>query len=151
MAFTRSDSKIHFFFEKVAPALRNREKLKNFINSVFRKEGKQLSSINYIFSTDEALLKINRQYLDHDFYTDVISFNLSDRQDEIVADIYISLDRIRENAKNLKRSVEEELHRVIFHGTLHLCDYNDKSDSQKVRMKRKEDFYVAAYFHIKKK
>jgi len=139
-------SSIHFFFEKVNLGIRDRKKLKKFIAHLFQKEGKQLSSISYIFCTDEALLKINRLYLKHDFYTDVISFDLSDSPDKIIAEVYISIDRLKENAKTFKSSVTRELHRIIFHGALHLCGYNDKGTLQKGKMRKKEDFYLDLYF-----
>jgi probable rRNA maturation factor len=147
MASFPDKSKIHFFFENVPPIFKKKGKLKKFIDSIFKKEGKKLSTLNYIFCTDQALLEINRQYLHHDFYTDVISFNLSDSPDEIIADVYISLDRIRENAKSFKKSIKEELHRVIFHGVLHLCGYHDKISSDKKIMRQKEEIYLNLYFN----
>ena len=146
MASSPNSPKIQFFFENVSPILRNRKKLKKFIDSLFTKENKRLSGLNYIFCTDQSLLKINRRYLHHDFYTDVISFNLSASPGEIIADVYISLDRIKENAKNLKKSINEELHRVIFHGALHLCGYSDKTSSDKKLMRLKEDTYLNHFF-----
>ena len=100
---------VHFYFEKVDLTLKEREKLKVFINSLIAKEKKNLNNLNYIFCNDNALLEINRKYLDHNFYTDVITFDLSSSRKEILADIYISVDRIRENAKSLKLSLKEEL------------------------------------------
>jgi rRNA maturation RNase YbeY len=141
-----NNSKTQFFFENVTPVLRNRKKLKKFLTLLFKKEGKRLSSLNFIFCTDQSLLKINRQYLNHDFYTDVISFNLSDSPDKIVADIYISLDRIKDNAKRFKKVTNVELHRVIFHGVLHLCGYSDKTSANKKLMRMKEDAYLSLYF-----
>jgi probable rRNA maturation factor len=84
--------------------------------------------------------------LDHKFYTDVVSFDLSSTPEEILADIYISADRIRDNAKNLGLTIRTELHRVMFHGLLHLCGYNDKTEKQRKLMRKKEDFYVDLYF-----
>ena len=89
---------------------------------------------------------MNQQYLSHNFYTDVISFNLSIYPNEIVGDIYISIDRVRENSFNFGTSISRELHRVIFHGALHLCGYEDKSTSQEKIMKAKEIFYLNSYF-----
>src|SRR6478672_426012 len=107
---------VHFYFENVAFTLRDRGELKSFIYGLIAKEKKNLNSLNYIFCSDKALLEINRKYLDHNFYTDVITFDLSSSPNEILADIYISVDRIKENAKGLKLSLKEELHRVMFHG-----------------------------------
>jgi len=137
---------VHFYFEKVDFALKERKKLKSFISSVIVKEKKNLKNLNYIFCNDKALLEINRKYLDHNFYTDVITFDLSSSPKEILADVYISVDRIKENAKSLKLSPKEELHRVMLHGLLHLCGYNDKTEAQKKLMKRKEDLYLNLYF-----
>jgi probable rRNA maturation factor len=137
---------IHFFFENVRPVLKNRNKLKNFISVLLKNEEKQVCDLNYIFCTDQALLRINRKYLNHDFYTDVISFDLSELPNQIIADIYISIDRVKENALKLKSPFVKELHRVIFHGTLHLCGYNDKTISQKEVIRKKEDFFLNLYF-----
>jgi rRNA maturation RNase YbeY len=136
---------VHFYFEKVGLTLKERGKLKGFINSVIAKEKKNLNNLNYIFCNDNALLEINRKYLDHNFYTDVITFDLSSSRKEILADIYISVDRIRENAKSLKLSLKEELHRVMLHGLLHLCGYNDKTEVQRTLIRKKEDFYLNLY------
>ncbi len=141
-----SDIRIHFFFDNVPFILKNKQKLKNFIGYLFKKEGKRLAELNYIFCTDQALLKINRQYLHHDFYTDVITFNLSDTPNEITAEVYISVDRLRANAQKFKIPVSEELHRVIFHGALHLCGYRDKRNSDKELMSQKENGYLNDYF-----
>ena len=137
---------VHFYFEKVDFTLKDRKKLKSFINSLIVKEKKNLDHLNYIFCSDKALLEINRKYLDHNFYTDVITFDLSSSPKEILADVYISVDRIKENAKSLKLSLKEELHRVMFHGLLHLCGYNDKTEPHKKLIRKKEDFYLNLYF-----
>jgi len=137
---------VHFYFEKVGLTLKERGKLKCFINSLIAKEKKNLNNLNYIFCNDNALLEINRKYLNHNFYTDVISFDLSSSRKEILADIYISVDRIRENAKSFKITMEEELHRVMLHGLLHLCGYNDKTEVQRKLIREKEDFYLNLYF-----
>jgi len=137
---------VHFYFEKVGLTLKERGKLKYFINSLVAKEKKNLNNLNYIFCNDNTLLEINRKYLNHNFYTDVISFDLSSSRKEILADIYISVDRIRENAKSFKITMEEELHRVMLHGLLHLCGYNDKTEVQRQLIRKKEDFYLNLYF-----
>ena len=144
MGTSSSKSKVCFFFQGVKPSLTNRIELKRFIQSIFKKEGKELGFINYIFCTDKALLEINRQFLSHDFYTDIITFDLSDSK-QIQAEIYISTDRVKENALQLCVSFRSEIHRVIFHGVLHLCGYKDKSKEQKVEMRGKEEFYIKHY------
>jgi rRNA maturation RNase YbeY len=137
---------VHFYFEKVTFPLKERKKLKRFINSLIIKEKMNLNDLNYIFCDDKALLEINRKYLNHNFYTDVITFDLSSSPKEILADIYISIDRIKENAKGLKLSLKEEIHRVMLHGLLHLCGYNDKTVAQKKLIRKKENFYLNLYF-----
>lgn len=143
-----SKSKVYFFYQGVKSGLQSRTKLKKFIELIFKNEGRPLLSINYIFCTDKALLEINKQFLKHDFYTDIITFDLSE-SDEIAAEIYISVDRVRDNASLLGVSFKSELHRVIFHGALHLCGYSDKTKDQKAEMRGKEDFYLLSY--LKKK
>ena len=137
---------VNFHFEKTRVSLKNRNGLKHFISELVTQEKKKLSNLNYIFCHDKDLLKINRKYLNHDFYTDVITFDLSSSQQEIFADIYISTDRVKENAKAVKSSLREELHRVMFHGVLHLCGYDDKTASQRNLMRTKEGFYLNLYF-----
>jgi probable rRNA maturation factor len=139
-----SQSKVCFFYQGVKVTLQHRTRLKNYILSIFKKEGKKLLSINYIFCTDKALLEINRQFLSHDFYTDIITFDLSDAN-EVQAEIYISVDRVKDNAKKLGVSFKSEMHRVIFHGVLHLCGYKDKSKQDKEQMRRMENFYLSKY------
>lgn len=133
--------KVHFYFEQKGFNLENRNQLKRFIESIFAKEKKRLSHINYIFCSDKRLLEINRKFLNHDFYTDIITFDLSEGRGT-EAEIYISIDRVRENAKNLGYSFKSELHRVIFHGALHLCGYGDKTKKEKEKMRKKEDLYL---------
>lgn len=140
-----SKPKVYFFFQEVKPILTQRARLKKFIEKIFKKEEKSLESLNYIFCTDKALLEINRQYLKHDFYTDIITFDLSD-SGAIKAEIYISIDRVKENALEHKTSFKQELHRVLFHGVLHLCGYGDKKKGDKMIMRQKEDDNLFSYF-----
>jgi len=136
-------SKVCFF--KTPVILRDRTKLKKFIEGVFRNEKKKLHSLNFIFCTDEELLQINRSYLKHDYYTDIITFGLSEKLAPIEGEIYISVDRVNENAKNLKQKPRKELHRVIFHGVLHLCGLNDKNSQERKNMRDKEDMLLKSY------
>lgn len=138
-------SKVCFFFESNTLTLKDRGRLKGFLLSIFKRERTPLSSINFIFCTDERILEINRQFLQHDFYTDIITFDLSTSIEKI-AEVYISLDRVRENASVLQATLRSELHRVIFHGVLHLCGYADKSASDIKLMRKKEDYYLKSYF-----
>lgn len=137
-----SKSKVYFFFNKQAPILDRRKLLKKRIEDLFKKEGKILGSLNYIFCSDNELLKINRQYLNHDYFTDIITFNLSEDQ-SIIGEVYISIERVRDNAKNLNVSIKSELLRVIIHGALHLCGYLDKTVAEKKLMRQLENQYLA--------
>jgi rRNA maturation RNase YbeY len=139
-----SKSKICFFFQGVNVNLTNRSVLKKYIQFVFKKEGKKLESLNFIFCSDRALLEINRKYLKHNFYTDIITFDLSEK-DAIQAEIYISADRVKENSLELGVSFKSELSRVIFHGVLHLCGYNDKTKAEKKIIREKEDLLLNKY------
>lgn len=125
--------------------LPDRTGLKEFIQSLFKKERKRLVSLTYVFCSDEYLLQINRDFLQHDFYTDIISFGLSEPGFPIEAEIYISLDRVKENAKTYGRSYKEEVLRVAFHGALHLCGYGDKKKREITLMREKEDHYLRLF------
>jgi probable rRNA maturation factor len=135
-----------FFFLQQNISLTNRTALKKFIENLFIKEKKKLVDLAYIFCSDEYLLQINRSHLKHNYYTDIITFDLSESPKTIMGEIYISTDRVRDNAANLGVSIEEELHRVIFHGALHLCGYNDKTDKEARQMRIAEDRCLATYF-----
>lgn len=138
-------SAVSFFFETKDFALDNRNQLKLYIKSIFKKEKKQLSSINYIFCSDKRLLEINKQFLQHNYYTDIITFDLS-VSSATEAEVYISIDRVKDNAKSLGNSFKDELHRVIFHGALHLCGYKDKTINDQKQMRAKEEYYLFNYF-----
>ncbi len=137
-------SKIYFFFEKPV-YLPNRTKLKQFIETIFRKEKRKLQRLNYVFCADKQLLDINRQYLNHNYYTDIITFELSHKGVPIEGEIYISVDRVKANAILLKQTFFDELHRVIFHGALHLCGYNDKNKKDISKMREVEDYLIKKY------
>ena len=138
-------AKVRFFSNDVQTSLRNRSSLKKFIESIFRKENKRLDFINYIFCSDKTLLTINKKFLHHDFYTDVITFNLSENNNSISSEVYVSLDRVRDNANKNGASLKSELHRVLFHAALHLCGYDDKNKVEIERMRKKEDELLAKY------
>lgn len=109
-------------------------------------EGRTAGAIQYVFCSDEYLLRMNQQYLQHDYYTDIITFGLSDPAAPIIdADIYISVDRVRDNALTAGVSFDEESLRVIFHGALHLCGYKDKRPADVKQMRAKEDEYIRRY------
>lgn len=142
---SRSKSKVCFFFDQVKVSLPNRSELKKFIDQIFKKEGAVLGNLNYVFCSDKKLLEINQQFLKHDYFTDIITFDLSTTPGEISGEIYISIDRVRDNALNHDESFQSELHRVIFHGALHLCGYEDKTKAQILKMRDREDHYLSKY------
>ncbi|MFM9908330.1 MAG: rRNA maturation RNase YbeY [Chitinophagaceae bacterium] len=138
-------SKVQFHYQLKGFNFRERTRLKIFILKLFKQEGKSLDSLSYIFCSDDYLLSINQQFLNHDFYTDIITFNLSESVN-LKGEIYISLERVLDNSLQYNTSQKEELHRVIFHGALHLCGYNDKSKADKIIMRRKEQAYLNLYW-----
>lgn len=139
---------IRFFYQIVSFQFRQRKILKRFLsNTLFRKEGIEVGEIRIIFCNDKQLLRINQKFLKHDYYTDIITFNFSNNKEPLEAELYISIERVRENARNSSVSFSEELHRVIFHGCLHLCGFNDKTSQQIMKIRRKEDHYLRLYFN----
>ena len=123
--------------------LNHKDQITFWINNVIFKEGFDCGEINYIFCDDDYLLKLNIEFLDHDTLTDIISFDYT-MGNLISGDIYISIPRVKENADLFNTSFDNELHRVIIHGILHYCGYKDKSNEQKLIMRRKEDEYLNA-------
>ncbi len=149
---------VQFFFTDVKVSLKDRNRLRLFIKKLFKAEHKKLRHLNYIFCSDEYLLDINRKYLNHDYYTDILTFDLSETKGAITGEIYISIDRVRDNAHVLRQTIKHELHRVIFHGALHLCGYKDKTAKDKKSMTESENRYLKLYlgsqvsretFHVK--
>lgn len=138
--------KVQFYFLDRKPTLKERTRLKLFIVKLFLLEKKKLGNLSYVFCSDEYLLSINQSFLKHDFYTDVITFDLSQTKNEIEGEVYVSVDRIKDNAKQLGISFKEELHRVIFHGALHLCGYKDKKREEVNQMRIAEGKYLKQYF-----
>lgn len=112
---------------------------------LLKQEGRKPGSINFIFCSDEYLLDINKNYLKHNFYTDIITFDLSSSSDSLEAEIYISVDRVRDNAQTMNTTIIEEIHRVMFHGLLHLCGYGDKKEKDVIIMRNKEQEYIDSY------
>ncbi|WP_259071271.1 rRNA maturation RNase YbeY [Mucilaginibacter sp. X4EP1] len=133
---------IQFFEEDIAYKLKNKTAVRQWINETVQAEGFKLKELNYIFCSDDYLLQINQQYLNHDTYTDIVTFDNSEEDKIIVSDIFISIERIRENALKFNITETDELHRVIIHGALHLLGYKDKSTADKQKMTLKEDFYL---------
>jgi len=122
--------------------LSNKSDLKNWLVQVIRKEGKTAGDIHYVFLSDDDLLKINEQYLDHHDYTDIITFPLSESENIIRGEIYISVHRVKENSELNGTGFRKELSRVIVHGVLHLLGYDDHTDEEKRIMRSKEDYYI---------
>ena len=127
-------------------SLTNRTRLKAFLAKLSVEEKTKIGSLTIIFCSNQYLLDINKQFLKHDYYTDIITFDLTTKgSKEKTAEIYISTDQIRKNAIGFNTTINNELHRVIFHGVLHLCGYNDKTRRQKEIMTQKENKYLTKY------
>lgn len=126
-------------------ALAQKTAIRVFVETIFKKEKNKLAHINYVFCSDTYLLNINRNFLSHDYYTDIITFGLSEPSEPVEAEIYISVDRVKDNAGQLGVSFKEEMLRVIFHGALHLCGYKDKKKSDITLMREKENHYLSTY------
>lgn len=142
----KADHLIQFHYLSGNFHFRDRRRVKSFLVSLIKTEGFGIDHINYIFCSNRYLLDINREYLSHNTYTDIITFELSGKGQPLLADIYISVDRVHENARIFTTSFKNELHRVIFHGALHLCGYTDKSRRAEQQMRLKESFYLSRYF-----
>lgn len=138
------------FFNKAdkGTSLGHRTELKVFLEKQIRKEGISIEGLQYVFCSDEYLLGINKQFLNHDYYTDIISFDLSEQKGHLIGDIYISIDRVKENAKTQGNLYMHELLRVIFHGALHFCGYKDKKPADVKLMRAMEDKWLKAYLKI---
>ncbi len=142
-------SPFRFFFEDVPDITGTKTRLRHWLSEVFTCEGRKAGQVNFIFCNDSFLLGMNRQYLHHDSFTDVISFRLSeDNSRKLDGDIYISLDRVKENAMIFKVPQEEEVRRVMVHGVLHLMDYLDDTPAQKHAMRAKEDRFLELYLQL---
>lgn len=138
-------NQITFRYADRTLSLTQKTLIRSFIGTVFKKEKKALAGINYVFCSDEYLLDINRSFLNHDYYTDIITFGLSEPGQAVEAEIYISVDRVKDNAQQLGISFREEMLRVIFHGALHLCGYRDKKKSEISMMRDKENTYLRLF------
>ncbi len=137
-----------FHDQEVSSKLKDRRKLSAFLDALVNNEIKKLKKLQltYIFCSDEHLLQINKEFLKHNTYTDIVTFDLGEFDDEVIGEIYISVDRVAENAEKFDTTYNNELHRVIFHGALHLCGYKDKTEEDKKKMRRKEDQCLKQYF-----
>lgn len=133
-------SDINFFQEEVSFQLNHEDILKGWISTIIQNARQSFDTINFIYCSDNYLLEINKEYLDHDYYTDIITFdNREDDESALDADIFISIDRVKENATQLNLPYEQELHRVMVHGVLHLLGLKDKTEAQKKEMRESEE------------
>lgn len=137
---------IYLSAHEVKVGLKDRTRLKGFIEDLFKREEQGLNQLQYVFCTDEYLLQLNQEFLQHDTYTDIVTFELSPDPEVTEGEIYISIDRVKENAEQFGVTENYELHRVMFHGALHLCGYKDKSKKEQEIMRQKEDEYLKLYF-----
>lgn len=132
---------IRFFAENISFNLKNRRKIKYWITGAITGENKIVGEINFVFCSDDYLLDMNKKYLSHDYFTDVITFDFC-AGDKISGDIFISIDSVRSNLAKYKQSFANELHRVMIHGILHLCSYGDSTKSEIALMRSKENTYL---------
>lgn len=137
-------SSISFHSEDVDFQLENEQKFVDWINSTVQQEEKSATEITYVFCSDEYLYQMNVDYLNHDNYTDIITFDYTENT-IVSGDIFISIDRVKENAIKFNTTFLNELSRVIIHGVLHLLGYKDKTTEQKQVMRSKEDFYLTLF------
>ena len=135
-------SSIDFFFEDIQPFSIRKNHINKYVNSLIINELKVSGDISVIFCSDDYLLEMNKQYLSHDYYTDIITFDYVE-ENIISGDLFISFDRIKDNAKQLNIELIREVYRVVFHGVLHLVGYNDKTDDEQNVMTEKENFYLS--------
>ena len=136
-----------FYEHEIKSGLKNKRKLSAFIDGLVSTymKGVQTSAITYVFCNDPFLLEMNKNFLDHDTYTDIISFDLSESKKDLQGEIYISIDRVKENARQYHTTYTDELHRVIFHGVLHLCGFKDKKEKDQKIMRENEDYCLEHY------
>ena len=140
------NKKVYFFSQSLNARFKDKTKFKNFVNYLLKNEGKNIALITFIFCSDEELRKLNNDFLNHNYYTDILTFDLSDSKFEITADIFISIDRVKENSKLINISFSKELHRVMIHGLLHLCGYKDKKKYDIEKIRATENKYLSKYF-----
>lgn len=136
---------VRFHYADRKLPLKNKTLVKSFIPSIFISEKKGLNYVDYIFCSDEFLLRLNKEQLNHNYYTDILTFDLSSTKDT-EAEIFISVDRVKDNAKTFQEKLERETLRVIFHGILHLCGYKDKTKKEIIEMRKKEEYYIDRYY-----
>ena len=140
---------IFFHTEEIDFQLKKKKKVRNWLTELAKTEDKIIEELNYIFCSDEYLLEVNKEHLDHDYFTDVITFDYCENN-VISGDIFISIDRVKENAKSFGKSFKNELRRVMAHGLLHLMGYKDKNEADETEMRKMEDFALKLRIKLKK-
>ncbi len=136
---------IRFFSEKINFSLQNPDEVSAWLKKCIKALGKDLAELNYIFTSDNNLLNINRLYLNHDYYTDILTFDNSEKKNDIEGDIFISTERVKENAGQYGVPFEEELARIMIHGVLHLAGYDDKTKEEKTLMRKMENKFLSDF------
>jgi rRNA maturation RNase YbeY len=139
---------VRYYDQHVRSGLKDKKKLSTFLQSLIRSKRTDVKKVDltYIFCNDDYLLEINKEFLNHDTLTDIITFDMSEEQETLDGEIYISIERVKENAAKFQVSYNQELHRVIFHGALHLCGFKDKKAADKEMMRTQEDLCLQQYF-----
>lgn len=135
-------AKINFYNQEIDFRLKEKAKIRRWISQVVENECKTIGEISYVFCTDTYLLDINQQYLKHNTYTDIVTFDYTE-EGKISGDLFISVERVTENAQRFSVNFEHELKRVLVHGILHLCGYKDKSEEDEKVMRAREDYYLS--------
>lgn len=138
-------NKIYIYGADKLAIVQNRKAVKQLLISIFEEELVAMGTVTYIFCSDEHLHNINLKFLNHDTLTDVITFPLSEKGKPVEGEVYLSVDRIKENAKSYGVTYQNELLRVMIHGALHLCGYTDKTKAAATKMRNREDFYLNKY------
>lgn len=134
---------IYFFPEGVRFELKEKRKLRHWIVQAIDNEGYKVGILNFIFTTDDILFELNQRYLGHSTLTDIITFDLAENKNKLTGDIYISIDRAKENSKAFKEPFEKEVRRLLIHGILHLSGYSDKTKAEKDEMRAREEYYLS--------
>jgi probable rRNA maturation factor len=128
--------------------LNHKRKIQSFIKQIFAREKVPFIRLDYVFASDDFVLQVNQSHLKHDFYTDIITFGLSEKGEPVAGEVYISVDRVKDNAATFHTLFEEEMLRVLFHGALHLCGYKDKKKVDIALMRKKEDTYIRQFKNL---
>ncbi len=136
---------INVYYDNVKFRIKEIKRVKEFFNKVIKNEKVHCGDLNFIFTSDESLLEINQSFLRHNYFTDVITFNYCEKM-KLNGEIYISIDSVRRNAKELKEKVNDEILRVMIHGVLHLIGYDDKTEVEKIKIREKENYWIEQFY-----